>query len=94
MKLLYVSVLMFLTLKLFSQNSYSELPNLISPSPDAYSIGKYGQIPVGLFTGTVQYDIPLYEIKLKGMSIPISLNYCSNGIRVDEMPSSVDLAGI
>lgn len=77
--LLYTSV--------FSQ----ELPKIIPPSPNAASLGKYGQVPVGLFTGTPQVNIPLYEIKIEDFSIPLSLNYSSNGIRVDEISSNVGL---
>jgi hypothetical protein len=91
MKLLYVFVFMFLTLQLFAQNTYLELPNLIPPAPNAYSLGKYGQIPVGLFTGSVFENVPLFTYKTKNLSIPISLSYNSNGIKVDEISSIIGL---
>ncbi|MBW1298506.1 hypothetical protein [Aquimarina litoralis] len=68
-----------------------ELPDVTPISPEAASIGKYGQIPVGLFTGTPQVSIPIHEFKSGPLSVPISLNYSSNGIRIDEYASSVGL---
>ncbi|PKV50678.1 YD repeat-containing protein [Aquimarina sp. MAR_2010_214] len=69
-----------------------ELPKIIPPSPNASSLGKYGQVPVGLFTGTPQINIPLYTLKTGKLSVPISLDYSSNGIRVDQLPSNVGLS--
>jgi len=68
-----------------------ELPNVLPQSPEAASLGKFGQVPVGLFTGTPQLNIPIYEFKSSALSIPIALNYSSNGVRVDEYASSVGL---
>lgn len=34
---------------------------IIPPSPTAYELGKYGQIPVGYFTGTANVSVPLYN---------------------------------
>lgn len=68
-----------------------ELPKILPPSPNAAALGKYGQVPVGLFTGTPQVNIPLYTFNSGSLSIPLALNYSSNGIRVDELPSNVGL---
>ncbi|MCL6295530.1 hypothetical protein [Jejuia spongiicola] len=79
-------------LLLISKNVLSQdLPEIIPPSPNTASLAKYGQIPVGLFTGTPNINIPLSTYKTKNLSIPISLNYSSNGIRVDELASHVGL---
>ncbi|MGV8946817.1 MAG: SpvB/TcaC N-terminal domain-containing protein [Lutibacter sp.] len=73
-------------------NFYSqELPEIIPPSPTAYELGKYGQIPVGMFTGTPNVSIPLYVFKTKNLSVPISLSYNSNGIKVDQQSTNVGL---
>ena len=68
-----------------------ELPDLTPISPEAASIGKYGQIPVGLFTGTPQINVPIHTFKSGSLTVPVSLNYSSNGVRVDEYASSVGL---
>jgi len=55
------------------------------------SLGKYGEIPVGLYTGTPNISIPLYEISEGPLSVPISLSYHAAGIRVEEIASNVGL---
>ena len=55
---------------------------VIPPSPTAFELGKYGQIITGVYTGSAQYNIPLYTLKAKDHSLPISLSYSSNGIQV------------
>jgi len=67
------------------------IPSVLPPSPTAFELGKYGQIPVGLFTGTPNIDIPLYTLKTKNLSLPISLSYNSNGIKVDQVASWVGM---
>jgi hypothetical protein len=78
-------------LPLFSQPPSVEPEEFAPPSPNASSLGIYGQMPVGLFTGTPQINIPLYSIDAQGLTIPISLSYSSNGIRVSELASVVGL---
>ncbi len=68
-----------------------ELPEITPPTPVAYELGKYGQIPVGMFTGTPNIDIPIYNYSAGGLSVPISLGYSSNGIKVDQLSSNVGL---
>jgi YD repeat-containing protein len=63
--------------------------DVFTNSPDAASLGSYGSVPVGLFTGTALMNIPLFELKTKNLSLPISLNYSSNGLVVDKVASRV-----
>ncbi|WP_124020663.1 RHS repeat protein [Flavobacterium aquariorum] len=67
------------------------LPNIVPPSPSAYSLGNYGNVPVGLVNGTSNIDIPLLTYTTKNLSMPIKLFYGSNGIKVDDISSSVGL---
>ncbi|TDE03744.1 RHS repeat protein [Flavobacterium hiemivividum] len=69
----------------------SPLQEQIPVSPNAAELGKYGQVPVGLFTGTIQYSIPIYEIKVGKYSLPIDISYSSNGVNVDKYPSSIGI---
>lgn len=62
---------------------------VVQPSPEAAQLGIFGTVPVGLFTGTIQQSIPLYEFKTANLSLPISLNYSSNGLLVDRIASWV-----
>lgn len=57
------------------------------PSPNAASLGQYGEVPVSLFTGTPQVDIPLYTIKTDFVNFPITLSYHAGGFRPDVHPS-------
>src|SRR5690606_30507535 len=75
----------------FGQNDNPQLKNVIPPSPTVASLGKYGEIPVGLYTGTPNISIPLYEISEGPLSVPISLSYHAAGIRVEEIASNVGL---
>ncbi len=58
-------------------------------SPSSAELGKYGEVPVGLFTGTAEINVPLYELRTRNLSIPISLNYRSNGLMVNKVSSNV-----
>lgn len=61
------------------------------PSPEASAFGKFGDIPVGEYTGSTQLSVPLYSIQHRGLTIPIGLSYHSNGIKVSEEASIVGL---
>lgn len=74
-----------------SEADPSFVPTVIPPSPTSFELGRYGQIPVGLYTGTPNVSIPLHTIKTKNFEIPISLSYNSNGIKVDQIASWVGM---
>lgn len=65
--------------------------NVIPPSPNSASLGKYGEIPVSEFTGVANITIPLYEVVVDDLKVPISLSYHSSGHRVGERASWVGL---
>jgi hypothetical protein len=60
-------------------------------SPTAANLGLYGEIPVSYYTGTPNISIPLYEIKGKQVTVPISLSYHPAGIRPEIHPGPVGL---
>lgn len=61
------------------------------PSPTAASLGKFGDIPVSFYTGTPNIGIPLYELKSRDLTLPISLNYHASGIKVEAIAGWVGL---
>lgn len=73
------------------QSDLAALPNIIPPSPTAYALGNYGNVPVGLFTGSPNVSIPLLAYKTNNITLPISLFYGSNGIKVDDVSTNVGL---
>lgn len=65
--------------------------SVVPPSPTSASLGKYGDVPVSLYTGIPQISIPLYTLKEGNLSLPISLSYHSQGFKVEDMASWVGL---
>ncbi|NAS12394.1 RHS repeat domain-containing protein [Poritiphilus flavus] len=68
-----------------------ELPKILPSNPEAAAMGKFGDIPVGTFTGVPNISIPIMELSCKSYSVPISLQYHASGIRVNEIASRVGL---
>ncbi len=64
---------------------------VVPPSPTAASIARYGGLPIGLNTGTFQYSIPIYTLQSGSLSHSISINYSTNGIKVDEIAGRIGL---
>ena len=96
--IIIVLIYIFNTQSIYSQDNGKnpigeddEFTKIIPPSPTAYELGKYGQIPVGYFTGTPNVSVPIYTYKAGNLSVPISLSYNSNGIKVDQLSSNVGL---
>jgi hypothetical protein len=83
--------LIFLAHVVIVKGQTTTQPDVIPPSPEAASLGKYGQFPVSYNTGTPQIDIPLHTIVVNDMQLPISLSYHAGGIKVSEIASSVGL---
>lgn len=65
--------------------------NTVIPSPNAASLGKFGEFPVGYYTGIPNIGIPIYDLNVGDIKIPIALNYNAVGIKVDEISSDVGL---
>jgi RHS repeat-associated protein len=59
-------------------------PNLVPPTPEAASLGKFGNVPVAHYTGLPNIGIPLYTITQKDLALDLSLAYHAGGIRVEE----------
>ena len=72
----------------FGGSSHSILvlaEDILPPSPEAASRVKYADVPFTHSMGAAEYSVPIYELKGRRLTIPISLDYCSNGIRMDEI---------
>lgn len=72
--------------KLFSQKALPGLDNLIPPSPNAASLGKYADVPVSMYTGTPQIEVPVWSCQGDVLTLNISLSYHASGIKVGEIP--------
>lgn len=60
-------------------------------SPNVASIKRFGDIPVSLFTGIPNIEIPLYLFETQDISLKISLRYHAGGVLVDQRPGWVGL---
>ena len=67
------------------------LPQVLPPTPNAASLGIYGQVPVSLYSGLPNISIPIGEVRAGDISVPISLNYHGGGIRPDSHSGWVGL---
>jgi hypothetical protein len=93
-KSIIVLVILLLGLNIAYSQVDPELENLrtvIPPSPNVSSLGKFGEWPVSLYTGLPNIAIPIYTVKGRSLSVPISIDYHSSGIRVGEIASWVGL---
>jgi len=88
---LLVLAIFSITAALSQTNENTLLPTVLPSSPTAFEFLKYGDVPVGKYTGVPNIGVPIYVINAKGLDIPISLSYHSNGFRVNEEAGSTGL---
>lgn len=93
MKKLFLSILffmMFVNLKGQMQpgTTFQNIIDVAPKSPELASLGKFGEIPVSYSTGIPDISIPVYEITIGNIKLPLTLSYHAGGIRIDETSSS------
>lgn len=70
-------IFLFLQSKIAFGQATDKIP--VIQSPQVATLGQFGSYPVSLYTGNVDISIPIYNINLRGQSIPISLSYDCSG---------------
>lgn len=75
-----------------SVSSQMQIPPKNVLSPNASSLGEYGVIPVLPYTGLQNISIPIHEIEVGEHKIPITLNYHSGGVRIEQLPGWVGMS--
>lgn len=88
LRLSLTGLMTLITLFCFGQDYPKELT---PPSPNAASLGIFGQIPVSLFNGLPQISIPVGKVSAGNLTVDISLAYHGGGIRPDLHPGWVGL---
>ncbi|HEY9045273.1 MAG TPA: immunoglobulin domain-containing protein [Ohtaekwangia sp.] len=73
-------------------NNPLAIPPITSPSPEVASLGKYGEVEVGEYTGTPDISIPLHTIKSGKLEFPLNLYYDASGVRVNQEATWVGLS--
>jgi hypothetical protein len=86
-------LLWFFANKVNAQNTdqLDFLKNVIPPSPNSASLGRYGDWPVSLYTGVPNISIPITTVQGRGISVPITISYHASGNKVADIASSVGL---
>jgi RHS repeat-associated protein len=88
---LFVFALLMSVLPMFGQAVNSAIKDVVMPSPNAASLGKYGDIPVSYYSGVPSICIPIHTVQQGSISLPISLSYHAGGVKVGEPASWVGL---
>ena len=81
----FIYIILFASIAVFSFGQQS-LPEK-APTPNAASLGLYGEIPVSYYTGNPGISIPLYEITVRGVTLPVKLDYDASGVQMSVLPS-------
>ena len=71
-----------LPLWLFSVKAQDGPVTILNPEVAAFT--KYGNFPVSTYTGTANVSVPLFTIQEGDIDLPITLNYNTSGIKVQE----------
>lgn len=66
-------------------------PVYSAPSPQAASLGEYGEVPVSHFTGTPDVSVPLFEIEAGDYKYPVGLSYHLASVKPNAQPGPVGL---
>ena len=64
-------------------------PKVLPASPSAAAFNKFGNYTVNLFHGLPDINIPIYEIAVKNVIIPIKIAYHASGIKVNDWGTNV-----
>lgn len=89
--LFFTTALCFMCLLGLSQKSSFDLKNYNPVSPNAANLGQFGIYPISKNLGTASVSIPIYVLKERNLNVPISLNYNTSGIRLNDLASWVGL---
>lgn len=88
------SVALIISSCAFFKNSCAQPPanifgNIKIASPNAASLGKYGDYPVSYNTGLPQISVPFYTVKEGPLFLPLSVSYHASGLKVLESSSCI-----
>ncbi|WP_257667167.1 hypothetical protein [Parapedobacter tibetensis] len=71
--------------------THGQADNIIPVSPEAAALAKMVNYPVNLNTGVPDINIPLHEINVGGMKLPVTLNYHAGGFKINEQATRTGL---
>lgn len=74
-----------------TNGDFNKLTEILPPPPDATAIARYSGVEVSMSSGAVNKTIALRAFTYRSLSVPVTLSYVSNGIKVNELPSRVGM---
>lgn len=83
---IHISVYIILLLSILNVKAQDFLPKE-APTPNAASLGKFGDIPISYPNGNIALSIPIYTISSRGLEMPIFLSYSAAGVNLNTLPS-------
>jgi hypothetical protein len=85
-RILLISVVfLFLITSIFAQAPKE--PNILSPN--TASLGSFGNVPVNHFVGSPNISVPLYNVSIGKISVPIALSYNKELVKPANVPGWV-----
>lgn len=86
------SILSMMVLSLLPQLIYGQGANQIVPTtPEAVALIKLTEYPVSMTTGVPDINIPLFEVEVSNLALPLSLQYHAGGFKINEQSTRVGL---
>ncbi|TKC04534.1 hypothetical protein FA048_19535 [Pedobacter polaris] len=67
------------------------LKNVAQPGPEGSKFANYFSTLVNESTGNAQIEIPIYNLVVDGVTVPITLSYHTSGVKVTDLSGSVGL---
>lgn len=78
-------------LSLYHVAAKSQIKPCEIKSPEASAYERIAEVPIGAYTGSLNFSIPIYTIRCGDLELPISLDYMGSAIRVDQEATWVGL---
>ncbi|HEU5291049.1 MAG TPA: hypothetical protein VFU05_10425 [Cyclobacteriaceae bacterium] len=91
-KIKHLFLILFIVISHVTLSQVDKTYDYLPPSPTASELGRYGLGPINLSTGAMSTSVPIYTLKTANFTIPISLNYSSSGVKVDQIASNVGMS--
>lgn len=93
-RLFFVCCIQIMWYTLFSQTANDvaiirdvSVINPVLPSPEMAALGRFGEMDIDKTSGVVSHAIPIHNINFGGMTLPIQLQYSSDGFRPSDIGS-------
>lgn len=91
MRFMFSTFLVFVYCLASGQINYLNFTKVVPPSPDAAALLRYVSVPVNHSTGVPEISIPIYNLQVGELNVPISISYHAGGIRARDIASVIGL---